>query len=78
MAGSGRLPPPRLRRLIPYIAAGRSNRWIANRLSLSPHTVENYISDLMAPWRTDGRGALVVSALTLIANNPLETEEVTP
>ena len=39
--------PPRLRPLIPLLGEGRTNDEIAAALSLSKHTVENYVSDLM-------------------------------
>ena len=48
---SRRRPPghisARLRPLIPLIGEGRSNEEIADELSLSKHTVENYVSELI-------------------------------
>ena len=39
--------PPRVRPLIPLIGEGRSNGEIAAALTLSSHTVENYVSELL-------------------------------
>jgi len=52
--------PPRLRRLMPLLAAGRSNEEIADELALAPHSVENYVSDLMHLLGARDRVALVL------------------
>lgn len=39
--------PHRLTPLLPLVAEGYSNHEIAEELSLAPHTVENYVSELM-------------------------------
>lgn len=55
--------PPRLRRLIPLLAAGKTNEEIADELVLAPHSVENYVSDLMHLLGARDRVALVLLCL---------------
>ena len=50
---------------MPYLAAGESNREIAVALSLTQHTVEKYVSELMEILGVHGRGHLVVACQEL-------------
>jgi DNA-binding NarL/FixJ family response regulator len=52
--------PPRLSRLVGPIAEGLSNAEISARLGLAQHTVENYVSELMAELGVETRPRLVV------------------
>ena len=40
--------PPRLLRVLPYVAEGLRNREIAEACCLTEHTVEKYVSELLA------------------------------
>ena len=54
------------RRILPLIAEGKTNREIAEALSLSEHTVKIYVSDLLSKLRCKRRS----QAAALIARRP--------
>lgn len=61
MAVHGDLP----RRLLPVLAElleGQSNREIATKLSLTEHTVEKYVSNLLTIFECRSRGHLIAVA----------------
>lgn len=55
--------PPRLERLLVPIATGQTNTEIAARLGLAPHTVANYVSDIMNRVGVTTRSKLIVAIL---------------
>lgn len=59
--------PPRLLRLLPYVAAGSSNREIALQLCLAPHTVKNYIGELILHFHCVNRLKLVIATQEYMA-----------
>ncbi len=59
--------PEYLHRLLKPIARGASNDEIAEQLSLSRHTVENYISEIMQLTGCPTRPKLMVAILQYLA-----------
>lgn len=55
------------RRILPLIAAGRTNREIAEALHLSAHTVKTYVSDMLKRLRLKRRGE-AAALLTRLQN----------
>ncbi|MCC6385971.1 MAG: hypothetical protein IT302_01160 [Dehalococcoidia bacterium] len=60
-------------RLIPYLAQGLSNGECATALGLSRHTIESYVSDIMAEFGVSSRSRLVIAC-----QEQLESEEISP
>lgn len=52
--------PKRLRPTFGLVLEGARNRAIAARLSLAPHTVENYVSELLELFECESRAELIV------------------
>lgn len=46
--------PARLHGLLPFLGSGATNADIAAALGLSKHTVENYVSEMIAHHRSPG------------------------
>jgi len=59
--------PDRLRRIVPLIAEGKSNQQIAGEMHLAVHTVEAYVSEILARTECHTRGELIVNALGWLA-----------
>ena len=55
------------RRILEHIAEGRTNREIADRLSLAEKTVKNYVSSLLAKLGLESRTQAAVLATRLLA-----------
>jgi len=53
---------PRYAKLLPLLAEGRSNRQMADELTLAVHTVETYVSELMELMDCHNRAELAVQA----------------
>lgn len=52
--------PPRFRRLLPLIATGKTNGEIAAELFLAKHSVELYVSEILALTGARDRAALII------------------
>lgn len=52
--------PQRLRPTLWLLLEGARNRAIASRLSLAPHTVENYVSELLDLFECESRAEFIV------------------
>lgn len=52
--------PPRLFRLVPYIAAGETSSEIAASVGLAAHTIENYVTEILELIELTSRLRLVV------------------
>ena len=55
----------RHRRLVPLLAQGLSNRECAGASNLSVHTVETYVSEIMAALGVENRTRLVIACQAL-------------
>jgi DNA-binding NarL/FixJ family response regulator len=55
---------PREREVLALVAAGRSNKAIANALFVSPNTIKTHVSSLLAKLRAETRAQLAVIAAT--------------
>ncbi len=53
---------PRFLEVLDFVAEGRSNKYIADRLSLSEHTVRNHIATLMDHFEVNNRTKIIVAA----------------
>jgi len=62
--------------MVEPVSQGCTNKEIAEALHLAPHTVENYVSELMAIWNCANRLRLVVRAQGY--NTLQENKESTP
>ncbi len=54
--------PARLFPVLRELKSGAHNHTIAERLDLREHTVEKYVSELLAIFQCDGRGELIARA----------------
>ena len=54
---------PRELQLLGLIASGCTNAQIADRMCVARHTVDNYVSRLLAKWHARNRTQLVVKFL---------------
>lgn len=59
--------PAFLQRIVPLIARGASNTEIATELGLAKHTVENYVSTIMAITDSMDRPKLLLASATWLA-----------
>ena len=54
--------PPRLRQTLARLVAGDSEKQVARRLGISPHTVHNYVKALHQRFEVSSRGELLAAA----------------
>ena len=54
--------PPRLRQTLAALVAGDSEKQVARRLGISPHTVHNYVKALHQRFGVNSRGELLAAA----------------
>lgn len=54
---------PREREVVRHLARGRSNKEIANELSIGEETVKSHVSNLLAKLEAENRAQAVVQAL---------------
>ena len=54
--------PQHLTKVLELVCEGRRNRAIAEELGLAEHTVENYVSELLALFRVESRTELALAA----------------
>jgi DNA-binding CsgD family transcriptional regulator len=57
-----RVLAPRLRQTLDLLVDGLSEKEIANELSISPHTVHNYVKALHQRFKVSSRGELIAAA----------------
>lgn len=55
--------PPRLREVLNHLLEGHSDKAIAERLRLSPHTIHDYAAELYVRFDVEGRTALLAKIL---------------
>lgn len=55
--------PPRLRQTLDHLLAGDSEKQVAAKLNLSPHTVHIYVKSLYKHYQVSSRGELLAKCL---------------
>lgn len=65
---------PRQRDVALLVVAGATNSEIAEELHLSPHTVRNYLSHIMAQFQARNRTELAVDLASVLVAGPTTTE----